>query len=59
LGWNTFVGFDPNIKAMRERLRKAEKPKKVAIVAYMHKRLSIIDAVIKSGKLYDPSYPQR
>jgi transposase len=50
--------FDPNIKAMRDRLLKAGKPKKVAIVACMHKMLSIINAVIKSGKPYDPSYPQ-
>jgi transposase len=51
--------YDPNIKAMRERLLKAGKPKKVAIVACMHKMLSIINAVIKSGKPYNPSYPQR
>lgn len=50
--------FDPNIKAMRERLLKTGKAKKVVIVACMHKMLSIINAVIKSGKPYDPSYPQ-
>ena len=49
---------DPTIKAFYERLVLAGKPKKVALVACMHKLLTIINAVIKSGKPWQASYPQ-
>ena len=50
--------YDPTIKAFYERLVLAGKPKKLALVACMHKLLTIINAVIKSGKPWQASYPQ-
>lgn len=41
--------YDPVIKAFYQRLTHAGKLKKVALVACMHKLLTIINAVIKSG----------
>lgn len=52
------VRFDPCLKAFYERLLQAGKPKKVALVACMHKLLTIINAVIKSGKPWQAGYPQ-
>lgn len=52
------VRFDPCLKAFYERLLQAGKPKKVALTACMHKLLTIINAVIKSGKPWQPGYPQ-
>jgi transposase len=49
---------DPTIKAFYERLLAAGKPKKVALTACMHKLLTIINAVIRSGVPWQPSYPQ-
>ena len=49
--------FDPTIKAFYERLRAAGKPAKVALVACMHKVLTIINAVLKSGVPWQSSYP--
>lgn len=51
------VRFDPTIKAFYERLRAAGKPAKVALVACMHKVLTIINAVLKSGVPWQASYP--
>lgn len=50
--------FDPTIKAFYERLKAAGKPKKLALTACMHKLLTIINAVIKSGKPWQAGYPQ-
>ena len=50
------VRYDPVIKAFYQRLRTAGKPAKVALVACMHKLLSIINAIIKSGKPWQPGY---
>ena len=52
------VRHDPVIKGFYERLVQAGKPKKVALTACMHKLLTIINAVIKSGTAWQPSYPQ-
>ncbi len=49
--------FDPMMKAFYSRLVAAGKPKKVALVACMHKLLTIINAVLKSGKPWQASYP--
>lgn len=49
---------DPTIKAFYQRLLQAGKLKKVALVACMHKLLSIINAVIKSGVPWQAGYPQ-
>ena len=50
--------FDPTIKAFYQRLVLAGKPKKVALTACMHKLLTIINAVIKSGNPWQAAYPQ-
>ena len=50
--------FDPCLKAFYGRLLQAGKPKKVALTACMHKLLTIINAVIKSGKPWQSGYPQ-
>ncbi len=50
--------FDPTIRAFYERLRAAGKPPKVALTACMHKLLTIINAIIKSGKPWQAGYPQ-
>ena len=50
--------YDPTIKAFYQRLLQAGKPKKVALVACMHKLLTIINAVIKSGLPWQSGYPQ-
>jgi transposase len=52
------VRHEPAINAFYERLRAAGKPAKVALVACMHKLLTIINAVIKSGKPWQAGYPQ-
>ena len=52
------VRHDPRLKAFYERLLQAGKPKKVALVACMRKLLTIINAVMKSGKPWQPGYPQ-
>ena len=48
--------YDPVIKAFYERLRAAGKPAKVAMVACMHKLLTIINAILKSGKPWQPGH---
>lgn len=50
--------FEPTIKAFYQRLLAAGKPKKLALTACMHKLLTIINAVIKSGKPWQAGYPQ-
>jgi len=50
--------FDPTIKAFYQHLLAAGKPKKVALTACMHKLLTIINAVIKSGMPWQAGYPQ-
>lgn len=51
--------YDPTIKTFYKRLLAAGKPKKVALTACMHKLLTIINAVIKSGVPWQASYPQQ
>lgn len=48
--------YDPVIKAFYERLRAAGKPAKVAMVACMHKLLTIINAILKSGNPWQPGH---
>lgn len=54
------VRHDPSLKAFYQRLRAAGKPAKVALVACMHKLLTIMNAIVKSGKPWqaDYGYPQ-
>lgn len=51
--------FDPTIKMFYQRLLAAGKPKKLALTACMHKLLTIINAVIKSGVPWRAAYPQQ
>ena len=51
------VRFNPIIKPFYERLLEAGKPKKVALVACMHKILTILNAMLKKGELFSPVYP--
>ena len=50
--------FDPTIKTLYQPLLLAGNPKKVALTACMHKLLTIINAVIKSGMPWQAGYPQ-
>ena len=45
--------FNAVIKPFYERLLAKGKPKKVAIVACMHKILTILNAIVKSNKPWD------
>lgn len=49
--------FNPQIKAFYQRLLAAGKPPKVALTACMHKLLTIINAVLRSGKPYRADHP--
>jgi transposase len=52
----TATRFEPTIKTFYERLLARGKPKKVALTACMHKLLTIINAVIKSGKPWQAGF---
>jgi transposase len=47
--------FNPVIARFYQRLLAAGKPKKVALVACMRKLLTILNAMVKSGKPWDPA----
>lgn len=46
--------FNPVIRAFYERLLNKGKPKKVAIVACMHKLLRILNAMARTGEKWNP-----
>jgi transposase len=48
--------FNPTIKAMYQRLLKAGKQKKVAIVACMRKLLTILNAIIRTQTAWQPVF---
>lgn len=48
------IRYNPIIKAFYERLRKAGKLPKVAIVACMRKLLTILNAMVKTGQKWNP-----
>lgn len=48
--------WNPILKAFYARLLAAGKPKKVALVACMHKLLIIVNAVIRDGRPWDPAH---
>jgi transposase len=50
--------YNPVIKAFYQRLLKAGKPKKVALVACMHKLLTILNAMVKHNTPWQPPQPQ-
>lgn len=46
---------NPRVKAFYRRLRGAGKPAKVALIACMHKLLTILNAMVRDGRLWDAS----
>ncbi len=50
------VRYNPVIKTFYERLLEKGKLKKVALVACMHKMLTIMNAIIKSGTPWNPEH---
>ena len=52
------VRFNPVIKTFYDRLIAKGKLKKVALVACMHKLLTIMNAIIKSGRPWNPEHHQ-
>lgn len=50
------VRYNPTIKAFYDRLLAKGKLKKVALVACMHKMLTIMNAIMKSGIPWNPEY---
>jgi transposase len=48
--------YNPVIKTFYERLLANGKPKKVALVACMHKLLTIMNAIVKSGIPWNPEH---
>jgi transposase len=48
--------FNPLIKSMYQRLLKAGKQKKVAIVACMRKLLTILNAIIRTQTPWQPAF---
>ncbi|WP_460841558.1 IS110 family RNA-guided transposase [Noviherbaspirillum agri] len=52
----TAARHNPAIKAFYEHLVSAGEPKKVALVACMRKLLTILNAIVKSGKAWDPEF---
>jgi transposase len=57
----TAVKYNEVMQQFHARLIASGKPKKVALVACMHKLLCIINAILKSGTAWDPAFhtPQR
>ena len=47
--------YNPTIKAFYERLRCAGKLPKVALIACMRKLLTMLNAMAKSNKPWDPT----
>ena len=50
------VRYDPILTSFYQRLLSRGKPAKVALVACMHKLLTIINAILKSGKPWSANY---
>jgi transposase len=58
MGTLVAMRFNPVIKAFHDRLIKAGKEPKVALVACMHKLLTILNAMVKKGTPWAPLYVQ-
>jgi len=52
----TAVRHNAVLRAFHHRLREKGKPKKVVLVACMHKLLSIMNAIFKSNTPWDPNF---
>jgi transposase len=53
------IRWNPVIRAFHERLLKAGKPPKVAVVACMRKMLTILNAMMKNQTLWQPPVAQK
>ncbi|MFD2184071.1 IS110 family transposase [Rhodoplanes azumiensis] len=53
MGAMTAARFNPELKAFRDRLVAAGKPKLVALVAVARKLLTILDAMVRDGRPWD------
>lgn len=51
--------FNPAIKIFYQQLLAAGKPKKLALVACMRKLITVLNAIMKHSKPWDPAYYQR
>ena len=49
--------WNPVIRVFYQRLRAKGKPPKVAMVACMRKLLTILNAMIRDGREWDPTVP--
>ena len=49
--------WNPVIRVFYQRLRDQGKPPKVSMVACMRKLLTILNAMIRDGREWDPSLP--
>ncbi|WXK40520.1 transposase [Mycetohabitans rhizoxinica] len=56
--WAALVAarYNPTIKTFYARLVTVGKPKKVALVACMHKLLTILNAMVRTSKPWDESF---
>jgi len=52
------IRFNPVIKVFYQRLIGGGKPKKVALIASERKLLTILNAMLKAGQKWEPSYHQ-
>jgi transposase len=50
------VRYNPVLKAFYDRLKAAGKPTKVALTAAMRKLLTILNAMVRSGRAWDPQF---
>jgi transposase len=58
LGTLAAVRFNPVLRPVYQRLRAAGKLPKVALTACMHKLLTILNALLKHQRRWDPAYAQ-
>ena len=58
LGTLAAVRFTPVLRACSQRLRAAGKPPKVALRACMHKLLTILNAILKHQRRWNPNHAQ-
>jgi transposase len=58
LGTLAAVRFNPVLRALYPRWRAAGKLPKVALTACMHKLLTILNAMLKHQRRWDPTYAQ-
>ena len=55
MGTLSAVRYNPVLRVFWVRLREQGKPKKVAVVACMHKLLTILNAMLKQHRSWQPT----